>query len=117
MKRLIITFVIFCILIVNAIAAPTIIQGYNAKGLGLNITYPGSWQGSINADSNLVEMHGTGNTSYTISGAYRLVNAIILKSDGSSNTTLIVNILKNGEIVDSDEVRSPTGEALVQAIL
>jgi hypothetical protein len=93
-------------------AAVTLTNGYTGTGLGVDIKYPGKWTGSITVDTQMMQINGNGNTSYTVSGPGKSIDVEVVKIDGL-NESLILSLMVDGEVVDSDKIYGPTGEAMV----
>jgi hypothetical protein len=115
MKRLLLLLVIASVMITLVSAAATLTDGYKETGWGVEITYPGKWTGTISVDTQLTQINGDGNKSYTVTGG-RSINSQIIKADGKEDT-LILSIQNDGKIIDSDKIYGTVGEAMVSAIM
>jgi|GEM_PF-3312081 len=105
--------IIFIIcLALSVSAAVNLTNGYTGTGLGVDIKYPGKWTGSITVDTQMMQINGNGNTSYTVSGPGRSIDVEVIKTDGLEDS-LILSLLVDGDVVDSDKIYGPTGEAMV----
>lgn len=74
----------------------------------IQVIYSGSWTGNYGDASGGQSVEGTGSKTYTISGDPNVVSAVFQKSSDSSGT-LTVNIIKNGQVVETKSTSAAYG--------
>lgn len=74
----------------------------------IQVSYSGSWTGNYGDASGSQSVEGTGSKTYTISGDPNVVSAVFQKSSDSSGT-LTVNIIKNGQVVETKSTSASYG--------
>lgn len=82
------------------------------KGTQVKVTYDGSWSGAYGDENSLKSVDGKGTKTFNITGDPFVVSANFQKKDGSSKE-LVVEILKDGEVVETSSTSAAYGVASV----
>lgn len=77
-------------------------------GVWIKVNYPGGWKGSFGVPGNLPQVTGNGDQFYQIPAGDGIVQVSIQKNDGSGNE-LVVDIYKNGVLVQRGNTTKPRG--------
>ena len=84
----------------------------SGSGTQVQVTYSGSWTGNYGDTSGSQSVDGKGTKTFTISGDPDIVSAVFQKSSDSSGT-LTVNIIKDGQIVETKSTSAAYGVVTV----
>lgn len=83
----------------------------------IKITYPGEWSATVGDESTSISYSGTGNDAIKIDESkYEVIAAAVQKMDGSSDK-LKVQIIKDGDVLDSKSTSEKYGLVSVGAII
>jgi hypothetical protein len=99
-------------MVMTVSASISVSNGYSGSGWGVAVNCSDKWSGTITGDATVNKFEGTGNTSYTVNGARQSVSAHIKKATNSTST-LKVDVLMNGKIVESKITNSSYGVILL----
>ncbi len=80
----------------------------SGSGTQVQVIYSGSWTGNYGDSSGGQSVDGTGSKTFTMSGNPDVVSAVFQKS-GDNSGTLTVNILQNGQIVETKSTSAAYG--------
>jgi len=87
-----------------------------SAGVWVKVKYSGGWTGSYGVPGGLQQVTGTGDQFYQIPAGDGIVQVSFQKLDGSGNA-LIVEVYKNGILIQSDRTTAPKGTVEFQVDL
>jgi DNA-directed RNA polymerase subunit RPC12/RpoP len=87
-----------------------------STGVWVKVKYSGGWAGSYGVPGGLQQVTGTGDQFYQIPAGDGIVQVSFQKLDGSGNA-LIVEVYKNGILIQSDRTTAPKGTVEFQVDL
>jgi hypothetical protein len=80
-----------------------------AEGIYVHIKYIGGWKGSYGIPSDLKTVTNSGDRYYPVENATGIVQASFGKLDSSTKQTLLVEILRNGQVLTSGNTTAGFG--------
>lgn len=87
------------------------------EGLQIKISYPGEWSASVGDDKQTTSYSGTGDDVIKADASeYDVIAAAVQKKDGNSDK-LKVQIIKDGDLLDSESTTEDYGVVTVSATL
>lgn len=87
-------------------------DGESEASFSVRVQYSGEWQGSIAEDGSSRSVQGTGTKTIEIEGSPDTISANAQKQDDSSDE-LVIQILKDGEVVEETSTTAEYGVAQV----
>jgi|GEM_PF-3397110 len=114
MKRLILCFILILALVisVSAFTTASISKGYGGSGWGVAVNCSDKWSGSVTGDATVSKVTGTGYANYTVKNPIQSISAH-MKKDTNSSSLLVVDVLKDGKIVESRKTNTSFGVILL----
>lgn len=88
-----------------------------ADGVYVRVSYIGGFSGEYGMEGNMTSMRNSGDRVFEIENANGTVFASFQKEDASTGHELVVEILRNGQTLESARNSSSYGEASVTATL
>jgi zinc-ribbon domain len=79
------------------------------EGIYVHIKYIGGWKGSYGIPSDLLTITNSGDRYYPVENATGIVQASFGKLDSSTKQTLLVEILRNGQVLTSGNTTAGFG--------
>jgi hypothetical protein len=79
------------------------------EGIYVHIRYIGGWKGSYGIPSDLLTITNSGDRYYPVENATGIVQASFGKLDSSTKQTLLVEILRNGQVLTSGNTTAGFG--------